>query len=174
MITIYFEPHARSVDNEAGIASGHYDVELSEAGCMEAAEGMPARYDGINLDVVFTSDLRRAHETAQIMFENVDVPLIRDPRLRECDYGDLTRRPFSEVDAFRRRSPAQPFPNGESYEQAAQRIRAFLDDLKRDHDGKTVLVIGHPATHFGLERWIDGVPVETYFTSWPVKRKYRL
>ena len=159
MIAIYSEAHAQSLDNEAGVASGHYDVELSEAGRKHAAGEKSRRYAGIELDAVFTSDLRRAYETAQIMFQGDDVPIITDPRLRECDYGDMTRRPRSEIEGMRARHVGEPFPNGESYEQAMVRMKDFLDDLAAGYEDKTVLIVGHIATHWGLEYWIEGVPL---------------
>ena len=159
LITVYSEAHAQSLDNEASIASGHYDVELSETGRKQAAGEKSQRYAGIELDAVFTSDLRRAYETARIMFRGVDVPIIPDPRLRECDYGDMTRRPRSEIEGVRARHLGKPFPNGESYEQAMLRMKGFLDDVAADYGGKTVLIVGHIATRWGLEYWIDGVPL---------------
>ena len=53
-----------------------------------------------------------------------------------------------------------PFPGGESYQQAADRMKSFLDDLARDYDGKKVMIIGHRATQYGLEHWILGKSLE--------------
>lgn len=55
------------------------------------------RYESIKIDTVFTYDLRRAYETAQIMFERKNVPIIQDARLRSWDYGNLTQRSRAEV-----------------------------------------------------------------------------
>ena len=165
MITIYFEAHSTTLDNEAGIASGHSDVALSESGREQAAGEKAQRYADIDLDVVFTSDTRRAYDTAKIMLSTIDkgVLIIKDARLRECDYGDLTRRPRSEMEAVRAQSIYKPFPNGESYEHVVRRMREFLDDLRANHDSKSILMIGHYATHMGLEYVINGVPLEKIF-----------
>lgn len=62
---------------------------------------------------------------------------------------------------------ATPFPNGESYEQTASRIKSFLEDLNRFYDGKKVMVIGHRATQYGLEHWINGATlVNTVTAPW--------
>ncbi len=100
---------------------------------MDAAAARSSSYADVDLDIVFTSDTQRAFDTATIMLSTIDkdVPIIRDARLRECDYGDLTRRPRYEMEAVRAQSIYQPFPNGESYEQVMQRMRGFLDDLRR-------------------------------------------
>jgi len=175
MITAYFEYHALTIDNEAGKASGHYDVELSVAGRKQAAEEKAPRYRGIHLDAVFTSDTRRGYETARIMFADKDVSIVRDARLRECDYGDLTRHPSSEVRAWRARSNYISFPNGESYEQIVERMKSFLDDLGKGYGGKTVLIIGHGATRVGLEHLVQGAPLaDALTTKWPLTAKYEL
>ena len=45
----------------------------------------------------------------------------------------------------------EPFPNGESYEQAVERVQGFYQWLKGQHPSKAVLVVGHRATQYGLE-----------------------
>jgi len=54
----------------------------------------------------------------------------------------------------------EPFPNGESYQDTSSRMKAFIDDLKANHDGKRVMIIGHRATQYGLEEWVNHVPLE--------------
>ena len=155
MITIVFETHSTSVDNEAHLASGHYDAALSPLGERQAKE-LGVRHRTEVIDAVFCSDLQRAYRTAEIAFAGCAIPILRDVRLRECDYGDWTRKSSEEVLAEAPRRVTTPFPNGESYEQATARTRSFLQDLLKDYDGKRVLVIGHRATHHGLELWIHG------------------
>ncbi|MGH2436687.1 MAG: histidine phosphatase family protein [bacterium] len=159
MITIFYESHATSVDNVAGRASGHADVPLHETGEVQAVE-MGRRYRQTHLDAIFSSDLQRAYRTAEIAFAGREIPLIKDSRLREVDYGDWTRWATDVIQAERSRRVAAPFPSGESYTQSSARVRAFLSDLLRDHDGKTVLIIGHRATHYGLEHGINGILLE--------------
>jgi len=158
VITIFYESHATSVDNVARRASGHDDVPLHETGEAQASE-MGHRYGPIHLDVVFCSDLQRAYRTAEIAFAGRNLPIIKDRRLRELDYGDWTGRSVDAMLAERGHRVTVPFPNGESLIQSAARIRAFLTDLLKDHEGKTVLVVGHRATHDGLEHWINGTPL---------------
>ena len=129
MITIEFEGHATTTDNEASVASGHNDVALSERGRHQAAGEKRRRYENIKFDAVFTSDLSRAYDTAKLMFAGRDIPVIQDPRLRECDYGDLTQRPRAEMEAVRAQSISNPFPKGESLEQVMDRMKSFIDDL---------------------------------------------
>ena len=175
-IQIVFETHATSEDNERGIASGWNDSRLSEAGRAQAqALGERRRNDGIQ--TVFTSDLRRAIETAEIAFGATPMPLFIDWRLRECDYGDLNDAPREVVHRSRREYLEFPYPGGESWRQAVARVRRFLDDLPIRWEGTRVLVIGHIATRWALEHALNGVPLEALAEEtfvWQEGWEYRL
>ena len=77
----------------------------------------------------------------------------------------MTRQSSEVVEPAKGEYVERPFPNGESYAQAAARIRLSLKDLLRDYDGQRVLIIGHRATQYGLEHWIKGVPLKTAVTA---------
>jgi broad specificity phosphatase PhoE len=159
MLEIVFETHAWSVDNERGVATGWLPGRLSEKGKRQAEElGRRRRDDG--LAAVYTSDLARAVETAEIAFAGSDLPIFREPRLRECNYGELNGAPVPELDAVRLRHVDEPFPGGESYRGAVARFGGLLDELARERDGERVLLIGHGATLFALEHLVNGVPLE--------------
>jgi len=126
-VDIVFETHSISEDNERGVATGWLPGRLSERGRSLASElGARRRADG--LVAVFTSDLARAVETTAIAFEGTQLPVYADPRLRECDYGDLNGAPVETL-APRSRFITTPFPAGESYRQVVDRVRGFVGDL---------------------------------------------
>jgi broad specificity phosphatase PhoE len=165
MITIIFEPHATTTDNEAHLASGWNDVHLSKLGIQQAKE-LGQRYKLSDFDAIFASDLERAYQTATLAFEGIEPRKLHiDWRLRECDYGDLTQHPKDEVEPQKVKRITDPFPNGESYEDCAQRMKSLLDDLIVKFDGKTVMVIGHRATQYGLEHWINGKSLKQCVTD---------
>jgi broad specificity phosphatase PhoE len=88
---IVFETHSITEDNERGIATGWHPGRLSDAGRVLARElGDRRRRDGIEL--VFSSDLRRAVETAEIAFGATSIPILHDWRLRGCNYRRTERR----------------------------------------------------------------------------------
>lgn len=156
---IIFEPHATTLDNEGNRASGWNNVELSELGIQQAKQ-MGARYNLEDINAVFVSDLQRAYKTARLAFQDIDTKkLFLDWRLRECNYGDLELGPKNKVDIERLKYIDSPFPNGESYRQAMERMKSFIEDLKKS-DYKTVLVIGSRATHYGFDVWVDGKTIE--------------
>lgn len=176
MITIWFEPHATSLDNEAKRASGWNDVDLSEDGLKQAV-AMVNRNRERGIKAIFTSDLQRAVKTAIPTADKLQLPIYPDYRLRECDYGDLTQHSKEEVDSEKPQRISTSFPNGESYEECMQRMHAFLDYLKTNFDGKTVLIIGHRATHYGLDNYILKMPLDQCVTqhwTWQPGWKYEL
>ena len=152
-LVLIFETHATSLDNEAGLASGWFDVALSTKGEEQARQlGERRRHEVIA--AVYCSDLTRATRTAEIAFGNRGVPIVRDARLRECHYGDDTRCPASHIEAQRGLRVNTPFPGGESYQQVVDRTAAWLREAIASHSGHTLLVVGHRATFYALEHLV--------------------
>jgi 2,3-bisphosphoglycerate-dependent phosphoglycerate mutase len=155
---LIFETHATSVDNEAGLASGWADVPLSRPGEAQA-RALGERRRAAGIAAVYCSDLERAWRTAAIAFGATDLPIRRDARLRECDYGARTRHPAAEIERARIAHVTTPFPGGESYADVVVRVAGWLGDLPAavpDLDQPIVLVIGHRATYFALEHLLRG------------------
>jgi len=158
-IQIVFETHSVTEDNERGIATGWHHGRLSDKGRL-LAEELGERRRSDRIQVVFTSDLRRAVETAEIAFGGTPTPIFHDWRLRECNYGEQNGAARDEIDRTRREHLDRPYPAGESWCQATQRVKYFLDDLGLRWKSSRVLVIGHMATRWGLEHFLNGVPLE--------------
>jgi broad specificity phosphatase PhoE len=157
-VELVYETHSISTDNERGIATGWLPGELSAAGRRLAGElGGRRRDDGIAC--VFSSDLRRAVETAEIAFDGSGLEIREDARLRECNYGALNGEPVERLEP-RRRFVDEPFPGGESYRDCVERFDEFLEDAIRELDGKRVLVIAHSAQRWALRCLLEGVPLE--------------
>lgn len=155
---IVYETHSTTVDNEAGVATGWLDGELSPRGREQARRLGERRRDA---DVVYASDLGRAVETAEIAFGGTGIPVHHDPRLRECNYGELNGRPAAELGAARRlRHIEEPFPGGQSYREVVEATRAFLDDVASRHEGRRVVVIAHSANRWALQHLLEGRPLE--------------
>jgi|SRR5579863_719139 len=159
MLILFYSPHMTSVDNEARRASGHADVPLTPLGRQQAQE-LGQHYTAEVLDAIFHSDLQRASTTTQIAFSGRDLPLVPDSRLRECDYGDLTQYPTAQIDEEFPRRILEPFPHGESLLMVVQRVGAFLREVLQEYDGKTIVVIGHRATRYGIEYWCGDTSLE--------------
>lgn len=155
---IYFATHSTTIDNEAKLASGWKDVELSKLGIQQAKD-LGERFKDIHIDLVCCSDLKRAVDTVQIAFEN-KIPIIFDKRLREINYGDFNGKPTKTIEPTKREKIEKSFLNGESYKQAITRVQNFYSELKKKYSDKTVLVVGHRATQYGLYTLIGGKTIE--------------
>jgi broad specificity phosphatase PhoE/ribosomal protein S18 acetylase RimI-like enzyme len=155
-VRLVYETHATTVDNEAGVCTGWAPGVLSERGRQEAVELGERRPD---VDLVVSSDLARAVETVELAFAGRVVERRTDERLREVDFGDLTGAPHDVVLPRRAAHVHEPFPGGESYDQVAQRVGALLDDLARELDGRTVLLVGHAAPRYALDHLLTGRPL---------------
>jgi broad specificity phosphatase PhoE len=167
MLTLFYSPHMTSVDNETQRASGHADVPLAESGRQRAHE-LGQHYTAETLAAIFCSDLQRALLTSQIAFADRDLPIVPDARLREYDYGDMTQYPVTQVEAEFPRRITEPFPNGESLLMVVQRMGTFLHDIWPEYDGKTLVIIGHRATRYGLEYWCSDTSLEEIVQApWP-------
>jgi 2,3-bisphosphoglycerate-dependent phosphoglycerate mutase len=159
-IEIVFETHATTEDNERGIATGWLPGRLSPRGRAQAEQlGDRRRPDG-GIHTVFTSDLGRAVETAAIAFGSTEIPILADWRLRECDYGERNGTPVEWFVGRRAEHVDVPYPGGESWRAAADRVRRFLDDLPTRWSGERVLVIGHSATRWALDHLLDAKALE--------------
>jgi alpha-ribazole phosphatase/probable phosphoglycerate mutase len=158
-VEIVYETHALSEDNECGIATGWLPGRLSVRGRRQAQElGERRRHDG--LTAVVTSDLYRSLETANIAFQDSDIPVLADWRLRECDYGRLNGASASLVHGEMRLSHlTTPYPGGESWEQAIFRVISVLPEIALRWSGQRVLLIGHKATGWALRYAIEGIEI---------------
>jgi broad specificity phosphatase PhoE len=175
-IELVYESHSTTEDNEAGRATGWLPGRLSELGRSQA-EQLGRRRGNDGIAAVFSSDLRRAAETAAIAFGETAITVLHDWRLRECDYGQLNGMPSAEVHGDRREYLDRPYPGGESWRQAVGRVGRFLGDLPLRWDGQRVLVIGHVATRWGLDHFLNGIPLEDLIerdSAWQEGWEFRL
>lgn len=158
-VRLVYETHSITEDNEAGIATGWLPGRLSAEGRRLAVElGQRRPADGFA--AVYSSDLARAVETAELAYGGSGVALHADARLRECDYGSLTGCRVADLERVRLDHVDRPFPGGQSYREVVDATGAVLEDLRRDHDGERVLVIAHSANRWALQHLLDGIPLE--------------
>lgn len=176
MVEITFESHGTTIDNELGLASGHFDANLSKLG-KKQAQNMGERYKNEAFDAIFTSDLKRAFETARVAFGEREIEIIKDSRLRECNYGDFNRHPNSEVEPLKIKHILEPFPNGESFAMAVNRVNEFLEEVIQNYAGKKILIIDHRVTWYALEMRTKNKTIEDLVIAdwkWQPGWKYQL
>jgi alpha-ribazole phosphatase/probable phosphoglycerate mutase len=146
--------HTTTTDNEAGLATGWIQGELSENGLKQASSLSKTLY-GQSFDAIFTSDLHRAIKSTELFFEN-RFPVFIDWRLRECNYGIFDGKPVVDFKKDREvEFISAPYENGESYEDVERRISSFLNDLRTlpfDH----IAIVAHQAPQLALDVLLKG------------------
>ena len=149
--------HGQSEWNLKNLFTGWKDVDLTDKGVAEAREaGRKLKGQGIKFDVAYTSVLKRATRTLDLMLEELGqtkIPVIKDQALNERDYGDLVglnkddaRKKWGEeqVHIWRRSYDIAP-PGGESLRDTAARVLPYYiqEILPRVLRGEQVLVAAH-------------------------------
>lgn len=158
-VEIVYETHSITTDNETGFATGWLPGQLSDTGMILAHE-LGRRRGADGFATVFTSDLARAVETAELAFGGTGIVIRQDPRLRECDYGTLNGMPVTELAQIRSQHIAQPFPGGQSYQEVVDQTRDFLSEVAHDWDGQKILIVAHSANRWALENLLNGIALE--------------
>lgn len=171
-VKIAYFVHGTTTDNEAGLSSGWNDVALSELGIRQSEE-LAGKTSQHNFDVVFTSDLSRAYNSAKITWGD-KYEIVQDSRLRECNYGDFNGKSSEIVEPLQEKSIDKPMPNGESYEHVKARIAEFLADLQKNYDGKHVAIVAHKAPQLALDVLLQNMTWEEAFANdWRKTKKWQ-
>ena len=156
--------HGQSEWNKLNLFTGFKNIELSEQGIEEANKaGQNFKNLDIKFNIVFTSELKRAQETAKIILQNLDQwdflnnegKIISNINLNERDYGDLTglnkketAEKFGEeqVHKWRRGYSDQP-PNGESLEDVVKRVTKYFEEVIKpaiqSDENDNILIAAH-------------------------------
>ncbi len=156
--------HGQSEWNKLNLFTGFKNIELSEQGIKEANKaGQNFKNLDIKFNIVFTSELKRAQETAKIILQNLDQwnflnnqgKIISNINLNERDYGDLTglnkketAEKFGEeqVHKWRRGYSDQP-PNGESLEDVVRRVTKYFEEVIKpaiqSYENDNILISAH-------------------------------
>ncbi len=156
--------HGQSEWNKLNLFTGFKNIELSEQGIEEANKaGQNFKNLDIKFNIVFTSELKRAQETAKIILQNLDQwdflnnegKIVSNINLNERDYGDLTglnkketAEKFGEeqVHKWRRGYSDQP-PNGESLEDVVRRVTKYFEETIKpaiqSDENDNILIAAH-------------------------------
>jgi broad specificity phosphatase PhoE len=153
-VRITYFVHGTTTDNEQDLATGQAQGELSELG-IKQAKNLPKQLSESDFDVVFSSDLKRSIDSAELGFGKTH-RIVQDKRLREVDYGNLAQHPCSEFKHRMVDFVEIPFPNGESYKDVERRIADFLQYLKKGLDGSHVAIVAHQAPQLALDVLLKG------------------
>ncbi|MDD4876063.1 MAG: histidine phosphatase family protein [Dehalococcoidales bacterium] len=151
MARLFLVRHGITEFNSSRRFMGYSDIDLSVSG-FKQAERLCGRLAGEKFDAVYSSDLKRALSTAEIITSDNNVDIIECSELREMNYGYLEGLKFEEINqrypevaksisGFNFRTMV--FPGGESFMEFIERTRKFLDRLKKYKSSQTILVVSH-------------------------------
>ncbi|HEY6583413.1 MAG TPA: histidine phosphatase family protein [Gaiellaceae bacterium] len=167
LTTILLARHGESDWNQAGRWQGHADRPLTELG-REQARALADRLEETELDAVYSSDLARAQETAEIVAATKEVAVTIDPELREVDVGSwsgLTRAEAEQrfPEGFARwQAGGEGWTDGETYEELAERVVRAIRRIGAEHPAGRALVVAHGGSIRAVHAAALGVDVHTY------------
>jgi broad specificity phosphatase PhoE len=147
-MTVLLARHGETDDNREPIrVQGFRDTPLNDTGRAQAAE-LADRLAGDGIASLWSSDLSRAHETAEIVGERIALTPRLDPRLREANRGRWEGSRFIDIErdepelyrAWLRAGESFRFPGGESLREQQDRVAAAVDDARASGELPALLV----------------------------------
>jgi broad specificity phosphatase PhoE len=141
--------HAETDWNREKRWQGLADVALNERG-RKHARALAHELEAVPLSAIYSSDLRRAHETALILAKSKGMAVTPMPELREIDVGSWTGLSQDEVkerfpDAYTeaRARTGRGWEGGETYAELVRRVLDAVRRIAREHPDETVLLVTH-------------------------------
>jgi len=153
---------------------GHADPPLNETG-REQAHALAAELAAERIELVYTSDLARARETAEIVAATVGADVVALRELREIDVGEWEGLTWPEIEE---RHPegvqawhehGSGWEAGETQEELGERVVEALRRIVAQHPSRRILIVGHGGTIRAIRAFIEGVSVpESRTRSGPI------
>ena len=171
---LYIMRHGQTDWNVKFKLQGRTDIPLNDNG-RDMARQAHDEYLNVHFDICFCSPLKRARETAELLLEGRDVPIIIDDRLREMSFGiyegqeNIFSIPDCPINTLFK-DPASytvPVEDGESFEELFARTGEFLrDTVKPQLDkGLDVLIVGHGAMNCSIICQLNNVPISEFWSA---------
>ena len=156
---IYVIRHGQTEWNVLKKVQGKADISLNEKGIEQAIQ-TKKELDNEKIDLIICSPLKRAKETAQIINENRNIPIIFDDRISERDFGEFEGMPTTEFDfeGFWSYKANKEYSRAENIVKFFKRIYNFLDSIKKEYPNKNVLIVSHGGV---------SIPIKCYFSEIP-------
>lgn len=159
--------HGETQWNIANIRQGHLDSPLTGEGIAQA-KALARRLARERFSALYSSDLGRAVQTAQIIAQTTGHEIVTDSRLRERHLGifqglvgdEIKEKYPEEYKLHRSLGPDYVIPGGESVRQQVARNIGYLSEIATKHAGETILVITHGGVLSGLFRHTFSIPFE--------------
>ncbi len=169
--TIYLIRHGQTDWNVEKRTQGQTDTFLNDTGRAQAEIMIPKLAD-LKIEHIFSSDLFRARETAEILNRDLKLNIIFDARIREYNYGDLEGRQTIKND-WRKFDKDRRKYNAEPPEDVFVRVKSFLDEIS---DLDNVLIVTHNGTMSMMYYCVNNEKYdsEIYFKYYDITRNTNL
>ena len=156
--------HGETAWNVDTRIQGHLDIPLNDTGRWQAERVAQAVASHDTVHAVYSSDLRRAHDTARAIAGATRAPLQTHTGLRERGFGRFEGKTYAEVaelwpedsEHWRRRTPDWSPEGGESLLQVRERIARTLGELAERHAGEQIVLVAHGGVMDQLYRLATG------------------
>lgn len=160
---IYLVRHGQTEENATGVIQGWNPGTLTPLG-IEQAERLARRLKAIRFDAIYSSDSRRAADTAQIITQFQDSPIQFTEQLRERHMGIFQGRDFEEFHKAQSQSGLSDKDfkpeGGESLEELRLRATTFVQSLRELHLHQTILLVAHGRWNTMLLGAASGISIE--------------
>ncbi len=155
---LYLVRHGQTEKNKYGLVQGQTEADLSLKG-IEDAKKLQDLISSLNIDVVISSPLRRAIDTARIITDN-KYPINIDDRIIERNWGMCEGVSIENVDTVKCWNfYINTCENKiEKVQDFMKRLSEFLEDIRIKYSDKNVLVVTHSAVLRGMHYLINGIP----------------
>lgn len=131
--------HGETDWNKSGKIQGHTDIELNKNGIIQA--NACANYlNNTPFELIITSPLKRAKQTAKIIAERKRLPLVEMDEFIERNYGDAEGMTVEECQII---FPDREYPNQESKEDVRERVMNGLQQIQKEHKVSNIILVAH-------------------------------
>jgi len=166
--------HGETEWNREGKYTGQTDIPLNTTGKKQAGEAAQ-RLVRFQPDVILSSDLVRAVETAEIIAKEIKISIETDDRLREIDQGewegmnvDEIKEKFHDLFVLRQNDPLNvASPGGETIGQVYERVCLALEDICRAYPTGIVVITAHGIVLAIIRIIAGGFPIQDVFEYIP-------
>ena len=173
--------HGQSVAQAGGFLAGITDVPLSSLGEKQANAVSEYILKSYKVDVIYSSPLERACNTVKGVADELNLPIIKEPDLREFDFGKWEGLPLEDIknnfdDGYGKwaSDPGVYTPNGgETMAHLQARVVERLKEIGKKEDGKTVLIGAHSSVIRALQCYMQSLPLtKMKNTPWVVNGSF--
>ncbi len=148
--TIYIVRHGQTEWNILGKTQGHGNSDLTAKG-IEQAELLANSMVKYPIDYIYSSDLGRAYQTAEIIGNKLNVEVEKTEALREMNFGTWEGRLISDImeenpalyKQWRNEPHLARIPQGETLDMIKKRTDEFIKEINEKHDGKHIVLVTH-------------------------------